>query len=133
MTVMLTRKWVSIAAAARAGWGKGVWKMTMVPQPQPDRGYVPEPPRRPAAPDIPNTPHVVHLLVTIVLLVVTFGTLGWAWLLVWLMHAIINDSIGRRERRRYAKEFPEYERKFLEWQHNAVQVLGYVPQLPPGY
>lgn len=107
--------------------------MTMVPQPEPWRGYVPEPPRRPAPPDIPRTPHAIHLLVLILLLIVTFGTLGWAWVLVWILHAIVNDSVARREKRRYALEFPEYQRKFLVWQHHAYGVLGYVPQLPPGY
>lgn len=107
--------------------------MTMVPQPGSWRGLVPNPPRPPAPPDIPTTPHVVHLLVTILLLIVTLGTLGWAWVLVWIMHAIINDSIARREKRRYAREFPQYQREFLAWQHYAYSVLGYVPQLPPGY
>jgi hypothetical protein len=101
--------------------------------PEPGRGYVGIPPRRPSPPDTRKTSHGLHLALTIVLVLITLFTIGWLWLFVWLFVAIVNDEHNRRERRRFEREMVEWQRAYLEWEHGAFRVLGYVPQLPPGW
>lgn len=106
--------------------------------PEPQRPEVPPhptgmPPHSPRAADIRKTPHGLHLALTIVLVIVTFGTLGWLWLVVWLIHAIGNGAGNRREWRRYDRELHEWQEIVVQWQFHCRNILGYEMQLPPGW